>query len=81
MQVKQFHVKNQFEIEGDNGERFFQSYKSIIIKIDKNRKVNLGKDWNYSKTTGKYRNLFLGETRKETEAKIKSGEYIVDNSL
>ena len=27
--------------------------------------------WNYSTTTGKYRNRFLGEDRKETEAKIK----------
>ena len=33
--------------------------------------------WNYSVTTGKYRNQFLGETKKETEAKIKSGEYIL----
>jgi hypothetical protein len=28
-------------------------------------------------TTGKYRNQFLGETKKDTEAKIKSGEYIL----
>ena len=31
--------------------------------------------WDYSTTTGKYRNQFLGETKKETERKIKSGEY------
>ena len=31
--------------------------------------------WDYSTTTGKYRNQFLGETKKETEKKIKSGEY------
>jgi hypothetical protein len=31
--------------------------------------------WDYSQTTGKYRNQFLGETKKETEAKIASGEY------
>jgi hypothetical protein len=35
--------------------------------------------WDYSKTTGKYRNLFLGETKSETEKKIKSGEYILTN--
>ncbi len=33
------------------------------------------KYWNYSKTTSKYRNQFLGETTKETQAKINSGEY------
>jgi hypothetical protein len=26
--------------------------------------------WDYSVTTGKYRNIFLGETRKETQKKI-----------
>jgi hypothetical protein len=38
--------------------------------IDKNK-------WDYSTTTGKYRNQFLGETKKETQAKIDSGEYIL----
>ena len=33
--------------------------------------------WDYSVTTGKYRNQFLGETKKETERKIASGEYIL----
>jgi len=31
--------------------------------------------WDYSVTTGRYRNQFLGETKKETQAKIDSGEY------
>jgi hypothetical protein len=35
------------------------------------------KYWNYSNTTGKYRNIFLGETITETKKKIKSGEYIL----
>ena len=35
--------------------------------------------WDYSVTTGKYRNQFLNETKKETEAKIKSGEYRLVN--
>ena len=33
------------------------------------------KYWNYSVTTSKYRNQFLNETTKETQAKINSGEY------
>lgn len=70
-------IPNQFIIDDDNGNRFFQSYKSIIVKISKG-KIYLDKNkWDYSKTTGKYRNLFLWETKKETEAKIKSGEYIL----
>lgn len=35
--------------------------------------------WDYSRTTGKYRDRFLGETKKETQAKIDSGEYVLTN--
>jgi len=31
--------------------------------------------WNYSKTTSKYRNIFLGENSKEIQDKINSGVY------
>ena len=80
-------VANQFIIEdeghGANGNfikrEVFQSYNSVIVERivwpDETR-VTLDRDnWDYSTTTGKYRNRFLGETRKETEAKIKSGVY------
>ncbi|KKN75879.1 hypothetical protein LCGC14_0375870 [marine sediment metagenome] len=33
--------------------------------------------WDYSTTTGRYRNQFLGETKAETQKKIDSGEYIL----
>jgi hypothetical protein len=76
-------VKNQFIIFDDNGNQFFQSYNSIIVKIsfeNGKRKVYLDAEkWDYSKTTGKYRNQFLRETKKETEQKIKTGEYILIN--
>ena len=69
-------VKNQFIIQTDKG-LVFQSYSSIVAaKIS--GKVYLDRDsWDYSVTTGKYRNIFLGETKKETEKKIASGEYIL----
>ena len=35
--------------------------------------------WDYSKTTGKYRNIFLGEKKKETQLKIDSDEYKLEN--
>ena len=73
--VKQL-ANNQFIII-NGGESIFQSYDSIIA-----RKIFDVVDldsvyWNYSKTTSKYRNQFLGETTKETQAKIDSGEYIL----
>lgn len=68
-------VANQFIIDADNGDIFFQSYQTIIAKKS-NGKITLDKNaWDYSVTTGKYRNIFLNETKAETERKIKSGEY------
>ena len=67
-------VPNQFIIT-DGTVQYFQSYETIIVKREPG-KVTLDRDaWNCSKTTSKYRNLFLGETTKETLAKINSGEY------
>jgi len=78
MKVKQFHAENQFVIIDDEY-IYFQSYNSIIVKQGKG-KIYLDKYyWDYSRTTGKYRNLFLGETKKETEKKIASGEYELIN--
>ena len=67
-------IPNQFIIRG-NDFVLFQSYDSPIALI-KNGITYIFKDWNYSKTTGKYRNIFLMETKKETLDKLKSGEYI-----
>jgi len=71
-------VANQFEIETDDA-TYLQSYDSIIAK----RMIGVvyldEYYWDYSTTTGRYRNMFLGETKKETQAKIDSGEYILTN--
>lgn len=79
-------VANQFIIEEIGGilgnfikRETFQSYNSIIairtiwrdgqvIELDETY-------WDYSRTTGKYRNEFLGENTAETRKKIKKGEY------
>lgn len=70
-------AKNQLIIETRNGQ-YFQSYNSFIafrpfnpfkpIQLDINK-------WDFSRTTGKYRNAFLCETISETIKKIASGEY------
>jgi hypothetical protein len=69
-------VPNQFVIS-DNGAKYFQSYNAIIVKWSKGRIELDSYYWNYSKTTSKYRNIFLGETTKETQKKIDSGEYLL----
>ena len=71
-------VPNQFVIYTDKG-TFFQSYESIIafisadeatVKLDEN-------SWDYSNTTGKYRNKFLGMDKKSIEKAIKRGDIIL----
>lgn len=80
IKVSQFDdVKNQLIITSDNG-RYFQSYDSIIAFIPNSGKIQLdSKFWDFSPTTGKYRNIFLNEDKKTTEAKIKAGQYILKN--
>ena len=69
-------VKNQFVIHDDYGNKIFQSYNAVIAKIDARGNTILdNKYWDYSRTTGKYRNIFLRETKAETEKKIKAGTY------
>lgn len=74
-------IANQFVITDDKQNEYFQSYNSMIVKKDyEGDQVKIYLDqkyWNYSNTTGKYRNIFLGETITETKKKIKSGEYIL----
>lgn len=69
-------VPNQFEIRTPNA-IYFQSYDSIIVKKEGGITYLDEHYWNYSKTTSKYRNLFLGETTKETQQKINNGVYIL----
>lgn len=72
-------VRNQFVIT-DGDVRTFQSYGSVICRIDGSGRVTLDERfWDYSQTTGKYRNIFLGEKKEETAKKIKSGEYALAN--
>jgi len=71
-------VANQFIIR-DNGITYFQSYDVIVAKIE-GVQVTLDKNyWDYSRTTAKYRNAFLGMTTKEVKQKIKDGDILLDD--
>lgn len=53
-------VANQFIIFDDN-KLVFQSYDSMIVTWEKSTStITFGRNWNYSVTTSKYRNEFLG---------------------
>lgn len=64
---------NCYIIYFENG-RILQSYNSLI-SIVLNGKTYLSNKYRFSSTTGKHRNIFLNESLKETEDKLKNGEY------
>jgi hypothetical protein len=78
-------VKNQFEIFTEDG-KYFQSYSTIIAfkpydflagyyGVDPGKTI-LDNQWDYSRTTTKYLNRFLGTSGKaEIEKRIKAGDY------
>ena len=71
-------VANQFIITDNHNNEIFQSYNTVIAMRNDSGIVYLDKySWDYSVTTGKYRNKFLGEGIAETRKKINSGEYIL----
>ena len=73
-------IANQFIIRTPKGV-YFQSYDSIIaFKPNDSRRIQLDSYyWDYSRTTGKYRNQFLNEGIADTRAKIESKEYLLTN--
>lgn len=72
-------VANQFLIYTEKGV-YFQSYDSIIAFKPYTGKVQLDKEfWDYSSTTGTYRNMFLHEDKKTTERKINNNTYELVN--
>ena len=72
-------VPNQFIISTNEGD-YFQSYRSIIALRKNDGSIVLDNYyWDYSVTTGRYRNEFLNEGIAETRKKIASGEYQLTN--
>lgn len=53
-------VANQFVISYGGDVVMFQSYDSPIVEVDySDGKITVFQDWDYSKTTAKYRNQFM----------------------
>ena len=71
-------VPNQFEIRVGNI-RYFQSYQSTIVKIEDGGVFLDEFYWNYSRTTTKYLNQYLGQNTKEIKEGIQSGSIKLIN--
>ena len=73
-------IKNQVNINIVGHGTYFVSYGKTIAFVDTKDRIFLDKNYyDYSHTTSKWRNYFLGETADEVKEKIKSGEYILKN--
>lgn len=77
LKVKSFMANNQAILnEGDKV--IFQSYNSVIAVVEGD-KVSLSKDYRFSKTTIKYVCKFFDVASiKEIDARVESGEYLID---
>lgn len=71
MTISNFHVKNQFLLEGKNF-KLLQSYNSLVA-LKYNGTLYLGEDHDYSNTTSKYVTMFTGLTTKERRQGLKNG--------
>jgi len=69
--------KNQEIVYEEDGTTFV-SYGTKIAKKTNDGKILLDEHyWDYSVTTGRYRNQFLGEGVADTRKNIKDGVYIL----
>lgn len=73
---------NQFVIR-DGNLLMFQSYSSLIAVVNYTTKeIILGEDWDYSKTTGKHRNIFFRDYANIPDLASKKGiEDALKNGL
>lgn len=73
--------KNQYEITIKN-KTYFQSYNSVICEIDfGNFEITFYKDFDFSKTTSKYRNEFLKNNNFANLASTKAIEKAIDDGF
>lgn len=61
MKTWQIQTVTKFVIY-DGAKIVFQSYESIIVEVNNDTKtITFGRDWDYSRTTRKYRNMFFND--------------------
>lgn len=69
-------VANQFVLTTEKA-TYFQSYNTLIAKVEKNGKVTLASAWDYSATTSKYLYQFLKEYSGYSDLNSKSVKKLI----
>lgn len=70
-------AKNQYIIATDK-DIVFQSYNSTIAIIRCGELIYIGTDWDYSKTTSKFRNLFFKKYLKRLDTTKELKKFIAE---
>lgn len=67
-------TKNQVVVQFSDGSEIFNSYGKNIVEYSKNHKIYFDKKyWNFSNTTSKWRNKYMGVDSKWVKDAIKNG--------
>ena len=70
--------KNQLEIKTEKS-RIYKCYGTIICKQQNGITYLDTENWDFHRTIAKFRNIFLGETSRDTKKKILEGIYQLKN--
>lgn len=71
--------RNQYILKAEEGD-YLQSYDSIVaLKTTDGRVILHPEYYNYSATTAKVRDAFLGITREQFTQNMKDGKYILQS--
>lgn len=70
--------KPNYVVTSHKGIRYLTSYRTVVAKIN-GVYITLDPMWEYSRTTVKHVNRFLGTNAMETRKHIKSGMFTVEN--
>lgn len=76
-------IPNQYEVYIDSTEgtyRCFYSYKSLILVCKNGKLIKVGSNYDYSRTTGKYRNDFLRLNKSTLESYMNRNMYFNKDS-
>jgi len=79
VRVEQLAPNQNIIITADN--QVLQSYNSIVAIRYADGSVEIGKDWEYSRTTMKYVGQFLNSNAANTRKKIAQGDWKLNTEL
>lgn len=73
-------ANNQFTVTTEKG-IYLQSYDSVVAFRPHQGAIEMGRDWEYSRTTIKYVGQFLEQSTAKTRKCLESGKFLYNENL